>query len=258
MGERKMDAKLNNAVAATAIGAFLRRLRRQGRDPDRWEAEHALRAMAFLARDQYRQAIDRIGRALIPPSKRNPAAVTDIEKATGHFFVPSLAALQAVLDEVCDGPEAFTDLIGWTAASEAAELVRQEKKAVTVLFEASDRVMLARYRGLLSPETLATVDNFVASFVGQQGYFRSIYDLSDIAIFAIPRSRLLERARKPRMNPGQDQVFVVPQPQIREMYQDYAQVQRDIGNGEMVLVETLSEALRRLKLRNPDFRPVPI
>jgi hypothetical protein len=26
MGERKMVAKLNNAVAATAIGAFLRRL----------------------------------------------------------------------------------------------------------------------------------------------------------------------------------------------------------------------------------------
>jgi hypothetical protein len=135
MGERKVDAKLNNAVAATAIGAFLRRLRRQGRNPDRWEAEHAIRAMAFLACDQYQQAIDRIGRALIPPSKRNPAAVTDIEKATGHFFVPSLAALQAVLDEVCDDPEAFAGLIDWAAASEAAELVRQEKKAVTVLFK---------------------------------------------------------------------------------------------------------------------------
>jgi hypothetical protein len=60
------------------------------------------------------------------------------------------------------------------------------------------------------------------------------------------------------MNPGQDRVFVVPQPQIREMYQDYAQVQRDIGNGEMVLVDTLTEALHRLRLRNPDFQPVPI
>ena len=258
MGERKVDAKLNNADAATAIDAFLRRLRRQGRNPDRWEAEHVIRAMAFLARDQYQQAIDRIGRALIPPSKRNLAAVTDIEKATGHFFVPSLAALQAVLDEVCDDPEAFAGLIDWAAASEAAELVRQEKKAVTVLFEARDRVMLTRYRGLLSPETLATVDNFVASFVAQEGYFRNICDLSDVAIFAIPRSRLLERARKPRMNPGQDRVFVVPQPQIREIYHDYAQVRRDVGNGKMILVETLTEALRRLGLRNPDFRPVSI
>jgi hypothetical protein len=253
-----VDTQLNNADAATAIGAFFRRVRRQGRDPDRWEAEHAIRAMAFLARDQYRQAIDRIGRALIPPSKRNPATVTDIEKATGHFEVPSLAALQTVLDEVCDRPEAFVGLIGWAAATGAVEPVRQEKKPVTVLFEARDRVMLARYRGLLSPETLVTVDDFVASFVGQQGYFRSIYDFSEIAVFAIPRSRLLERARKPRMNPGQDRVFVVPQPQIREMYQDYAQVQRDVGNGEMVLVDTLTEALHRLRLRNPDFQPVPI
>ena len=253
-----MDAKLSNAVAATAIGAFLRRLRRQGRNPDRWEAEHAIRAMAFLACDQYQQAIDRIGRALIPPSKRNPVAVTDIEKTTGHFFVPSLAALQAVLEEVCDGPETFAGVIDWAAVSEVAEQVREEEMAVTVLFEARDRVMLTRYRGLLSPETLATVDNFVASFVGQQGYFRSIYDLSDISIFAIPRSRLLERARRPRMNPGQDRVFVVPQQQIREMYHEYAQVQRDIGNGEMILVETLTEALRRLGLRNPDFRPVSI
>jgi len=53
------------------------------------------------------------------------------------------------------------------------------------------------------------------------------------------------------MNPGQDRVFVVPQPQIREMYTDYAQVQRDVGNGKMVLVEPLTEALHRLRLRNP-------
>jgi hypothetical protein len=30
-GNGKVDAKLNNADAATAIGAFLRRLRREGR-----------------------------------------------------------------------------------------------------------------------------------------------------------------------------------------------------------------------------------
>jgi len=110
------------------------------------EAEHAIRAMAFLARDQYRQAIDRIGRALIPPSKRNPATVTDIEKATGHFEVPSLAALQTVLDEVCDRPEAFVGLIGWAAATGAVEPVRQEKKPVTVHSKRAIG-MLARYRG---------------------------------------------------------------------------------------------------------------
>jgi hypothetical protein len=97
-----MGARLNNAVVATAINVFLRRLRRQGRQPDRWEAEQTVRAMAFLKSEQYRKAIDQIGKARLPPSKRNPAAVREIEKAAAGRVMPSLAALQAVLDEICD------------------------------------------------------------------------------------------------------------------------------------------------------------
>ena len=107
-----MDVKLNNAVVATAIGAFLRRLRREGRNPDRWETEQAIRAMAFLACDRYEQAIDHVDSALIPPSKRDPAAVTNVEKAAGHLIVPNLAALQGTLEEICNAGDAFTRLIG--------------------------------------------------------------------------------------------------------------------------------------------------
>ena len=107
-----MDAKLNNAVAAAAIGAFLRRLRKEGRNPDRWEAEQTVRAMAFLACDRYQQAIDHIGRALVPPSKRDPAAVSNVEKAASHLVAPSSATLQVILEEICDAGEAFARLIG--------------------------------------------------------------------------------------------------------------------------------------------------
>jgi hypothetical protein len=101
LGGSDMDLGLSNADAATAIGAFLRRLRRKGRNPDRWEAEQTVRAMAFLQCDQYRQAIDCVGRALVPPSKRDPAAVREIEKAAAGIL-PTHAALQSVLDEICD------------------------------------------------------------------------------------------------------------------------------------------------------------
>ena len=121
-GNGKVDAKLSNADAATAIGAFLRRLRREGRNPDQWEAEQAIRAMAFLACDQYQRAIDHIGRALIPPSRRDPEAVTDI--ATSHLVVSSLSTLQVLLDEICDAGE------GWAIANEVAELVPEEKNVV--------------------------------------------------------------------------------------------------------------------------------
>jgi hypothetical protein len=68
--------------------------------------------MAFLACDQHRQAIDHVGRALIPPSKRDPAAVTEVEKATGHLVVPSLVALRGILEEICNAGDAFARLIG--------------------------------------------------------------------------------------------------------------------------------------------------
>jgi hypothetical protein len=111
-GYTKVDEKLNNAVVATAIGAFLRRLRREGRNPDRWETEQAIRAMAFLACDRYLQAIDHVGRALIPPSKRDPVALTYIEEATSHLVVPDLATLQGILDEICDGGGALAQWMG--------------------------------------------------------------------------------------------------------------------------------------------------
>ena len=116
-----MDVKLNNAIVAKVIGAFLRRLRREGRSPDRWETEQAIRAMAFLACGRYLPAIDHIGKALIPPSKRDPVALTYIEtyieEATGHLVVPDLATLQGVLDDICDGGGAW--LNGWASLPSA-------------------------------------------------------------------------------------------------------------------------------------------
>jgi hypothetical protein len=107
-----------------AIGAFLRRLRKEGRNPDRWEVEQTVRAMAFLAWGRYRQAIDHVGRALIPPSKRDPAAVIGLEKATGHLVVPDLATLQGILDEICDGGGALAHWMGEPAGPEPGNASR--------------------------------------------------------------------------------------------------------------------------------------
>jgi len=124
----------------------------------------------------------------------------------------------------------------------------------TVLLEPRDKVMLIRYSGVLSAEDLSTLDAFVAGYVAREGYVRSIFDFTDVETFAIPRSRLVERGRKPRMNPGQDRVFVAPQQEISELYRDYAQLQRDFGNGDMMVVQTMAEALHLLGLHDPDFQ----
>ena len=114
----------------------------------------------------------------------------------------------------------------------------------TLFFEAREKV-------------IAALDEFVRGFVAREGFYvRSIFDLTGVEVFAIPRPQLFKRGRKLRINPGQDRVFVTPQHEIHELYREYAQGQLDISNGKMMVVKCLDEALRLLRLHDPDFQPV--
>jgi hypothetical protein len=127
----------------------------------------------------------------------------------------------------------------------------------TVFFEAREKVMLTRYTGVLSSDDIAALDEFVRGFVAREGFYvRSIFDLTGVEVFVIPRPQLLRRGRKLRINPGQDRVFVAPQHEIYELYRDYAQLQLEVGNGKAMVVKCLDEALRLLQLHDPDFQPV--
>jgi hypothetical protein len=127
----------------------------------------------------------------------------------------------------------------------------------TLLFAAREKVMLTRYSGVFSSDDISALDEFVAGFVAREGhYVRSIFDFTAVKAIAVPRPKLLERGRRARMNPDQDRVVVAPQEEIYEIYCDYAQGQLDIGNGKLMVVRTLPEALRLLGLSNPDFQPL--
>jgi hypothetical protein len=127
----------------------------------------------------------------------------------------------------------------------------------TLFFEAREKVMLTCYTGVLSSDDIAALDEFVRGFVAREGFYvRSIFDLTGVEAFGIPRPRLFERGRKLRINPGQDRVFVAPQHEIYELYRDYARLQLEVGNGKAMVVKCLDEALRLLQLHDPDFQPV--
>jgi hypothetical protein len=131
------------------------------------------------------------------------------------------------------------------------------REMFTLFFEAREKVMLTRYTGVLSSDDIAALDEFVRGFVAREGFYvRSIFDLTGVEVFAIPRPQLLRRGRKLRINPGQDRVFVAPQHEIYELYREYAQCQLELGNGKMMVVKYLDEALRLLRLHDPDFQPV--
>lgn len=128
----------------------------------------------------------------------------------------------------------------------------------TLFFESREKVLLVRYSGVFTSEDISMLDAVTVGIVAQEGYVRSIFDCTDVRIVAISRSSLSERARKLRMNPGKDRVTVAPQQEIYELFRDYAQAQLDFGNGELMVVRTLGEALEMLRLSNPDFQPIAV
>ena len=125
----------------------------------------------------------------------------------------------------------------------------------TVLFDARHKVMLTRYSGVFSSDDITSLDDYVAEFFVREGiYVRNIFDFSAVEAFGIPRTKLLERGRKLRTNPGQDRVVVAPQQNIYELFLDYAQAQLDMGNGTMMVVRDFDDALRLLALHSPHFK----
>jgi len=82
--------------AESLIGAFLRRLGRERRNPDQWETEHTVYALACFMGEDYRGAIDYIGQALLPIPMRDDELVRQMERDAVDFFVPRLGTLQAV------------------------------------------------------------------------------------------------------------------------------------------------------------------
>jgi hypothetical protein len=127
----------------------------------------------------------------------------------------------------------------------------------TLLFEHHHRVMMTRYSRIYSWDDISEIDAFLASFVAEHGYVRNILDFTDVEAIAITHQRLLARGKKIRTNPGQARVIVAPpEREIYELYRDYAEAQFLIGNGEMKIVHTLTEAFRLLKLRSPQFEPL--
>lgn len=121
-------------------------------------------------------------------------------------------------------------------------------------FERRGRVMLTCYSKMYSWDDISEIDAFLSSFVAEHGYVRILLDFTKVDTIAISRLGLLARGKKIRTNPGQARVIVAPpEREIYELYCDYAQDQLAIGNGEMKMVHTLTEAFDLLGLQAPQF-----
>jgi len=126
---------------------------------------------------------------------------------------------------------------------------------LSVDFDRNARVLRVTISGIFSSEDLEEIDRIAIEFAAREGQVRSILDYTDVEAFAVPESRLAQRARQPPIM--QDQRVIVASRIVRgEHARAYGRHQREAGNTEATIVDTLAEAYAMLRLKKPRFEPV--
>jgi len=123
-------------------------------------------------------------------------------------------------------------------------------------FDRRNRVLLVQFSGIYSSDDISAFDRLVGRFVAEEGPTRGLYDFSGVTAVAVPKTKLFELGRRPQIALDQDRVIVAPQLEINELARLYATLQRDFGNVEPRIVNTLAEAYDLLGLSDPDFERV--
>ena len=117
------------------------------------------------------------------------------------------------------------------------------------------RVLRVTISGIFASEDMDEVDRTVIEFVARQGQVRCIFDYTDVEAFAVPESLLARHAQQPLIVREQ-RVIVSSRVAGGEAARLYVRHQREAGQKEAAIVDSLEEAYLLLRLRNPRFEPV--
>ena len=125
---------------------------------------------------------------------------------------------------------------------------------LSLAFDRRHRVLRVTVSGIFSSEDMDEMDHATVAFVAQHGQVRGIFDYTQVAAFAVPDSRLAERAQQP--SAIQQRIVVSSRVSGGERARTYAGYRREAGQREATIVGSLDEAYALLGLRNPRFEPV--
>jgi len=125
---------------------------------------------------------------------------------------------------------------------------------LSVAFDRQNRVLLFTVSGVFASEDLEELDRIGIEFLARRGKLRCIVDFTDVEAFAVPESRLAQRAQQPPIIP--ELVMVASRLSGGEGGRVFKRYQREAGQKEAALAATLEEAYALLGLRNPRFEPV--
>jgi len=122
-------------------------------------------------------------------------------------------------------------------------------------FDRKNRVLRVSVSGIFASEDLEACDHAVIEFIAREGQVRGIYDYSAVEAFALPQSRIIQRAQQPAIV-REERVMVASRAAGDEALRDYSRYQTEAGERESLIVDNLEEAYAVLRLRNPHFEPV--
>ena len=126
---------------------------------------------------------------------------------------------------------------------------------LSLAFDRKNRALRVTVSGIFASDEMAELDRVVIEFIARHGQMRGIYDYTDVEAMAVPQTRLLQRAQQPAIMRGQ-RVIVASRVLGGEGARAYGRYQREAGEKEAAVVDTLEAAYGLLGLDNPRFEPV--
>jgi hypothetical protein len=126
---------------------------------------------------------------------------------------------------------------------------------LSLAFDRKHRVLRTTSSGIFASQDIEELDRAVIEFVARQGQVRCIYDYTEVEALAVPESLMARRAQQPLIVREQ-RVIVASRVAGGEAARTYVRHQREAGQKEAAIVDTLEEAYRLLRIKNPRFEPV--
>jgi len=126
---------------------------------------------------------------------------------------------------------------------------------LSLAFDRKNRVLRVTVSGIFASDEMEELDRVVIGFIARHGQMRGIYDYTDVEAMAVPDTRLIQRAQQPAIMRDQ-RVIVASRVLGGEGARAYGRYQREAGEKEAAVVDTLEAAYGLLGLDNPRFEPV--
>ena len=127
--------------------------------------------------------------------------------------------------------------------------------AFTLLFDAGNKVLLARFDGTVTADVMRAMVAAARRFAEREGQHPAIADFSAVEHFEIDADSIRQFAQARPVMAGHKRVLVAPSDAIFGSLRMFEMHQSAVGD-EPVVVRSLQRAYEILEIRDPDFQPI--